>query len=247
LAVKSGKLAVCVGHAYFVEVNQGDSPDSASGQGFGRPGTDPANAQDRDMRMSHFGEGVGSVKSGEPGEPVEIISWKGFGQIAAPCVEGRLDASSADEKSDAMKWQILTIGKPSLAYAKHGVEEYLKRLGRYTSLELQTDWKDNGSQKNSEALLAASEGSIRIVLDERGEPWSTSDFVERVEAWQMRGVKRVAVLIGGADGHTPALRKAADHVVAMSGFTLQHELALVVLLEQIYRVHTVIKGEPYHR
>lgn len=146
-----------------------------------------------------------------------------------------------------MKWQILAIGKPSLAYAKHGVEEYQKRLGRYTSLELQTDWKDGGSRKNSEALLTASEGSIRIVLDERGEPWTTSVFVSRVEAWQMSGVKRVSVLIGGADGHSPALREAADYVVALSGFTLQHELALVVLLEQIYRVHTVIRGEPYHR
>ena len=63
----------------------------------------------------------------------------------------------------------------------------------------------------------------------------------------MSGVKRVALLIGGADGHSPVLREKADHVVAMSGFTLQHELALVVLLEQIYRVHTVLKGEPYHR
>lgn len=146
-----------------------------------------------------------------------------------------------------MKWQILAIGKPSLAYAKLGVEEYLKRLGRYTSLELRTDWKDGGSLKNSETLLAASEGSVRVVLDERGETWSTSDFVNRVESWQMSGVKRVSVLIGGADGHTPGLREAADHVVSLSRFTLQHELALVVLLEQIYRVHTVIKGEPYHR
>jgi 23S rRNA (pseudouridine1915-N3)-methyltransferase len=55
------------------------------------------------------------------------------------------------------------------------------------------------------------------------------------------------MLIGGADGHSQVLRGKSDHVVAMSGFTLQHELALVVLLEQIYRVHTVLKGEPYHR
>jgi 23S rRNA (pseudouridine1915-N3)-methyltransferase len=60
-------------------------------------------------------------------------------------------------------------------------------------------------------------------------------------------VKRVALLIGGADGHSPVLRGAADHVLSLSAFTLQHELALVVLLEQIYRVHTLLKGEPYHR
>jgi 23S rRNA (pseudouridine1915-N3)-methyltransferase len=63
----------------------------------------------------------------------------------------------------------------------------------------------------------------------------------------MNAVKKVAILIGGADGHTPELRRSADHVIALSGFTLQHELALVVLLEQIYRVHTVLRREPYHR
>ena len=146
-----------------------------------------------------------------------------------------------------MKWQILAIGKPSLRYAKAGVEEYQKRLTRYTTLELQTDWKDAGQVKNSETLLAASEGAVRIVLDERGESWTTADLVSRVEGWQMNAVKRVAILIGGADGHTPELRRSADHVIALSGFTLQHELALVVLLEQIYRVHTVLRGEPYHR
>ena len=146
-----------------------------------------------------------------------------------------------------MKWQILAIGKPSLRYAKGGVEEYQKRLTRYTTLELQTDWKDAGQVKNSETLLAASEGAVRIVLDERGETWTTADLVSRVEGWQMNAVKRVAILIGGADGHTPELRSSADHVIALSGFTLQHELALVVLLEQIYRVHTVLRGETYHR
>lgn len=146
-----------------------------------------------------------------------------------------------------MKWQILAIGKPSLRYAKAGVEEYRKRLGRHVGLELRTDWKDAGPAKNSEALFAASEGAVRLVLDERGETWTTADLVSRVEGWQMDGVKRVAILLGGADGHTEELRRSADHVIALSGFTLQHELALVVLLEQIYRVHTVLRGEPYHR
>lgn len=146
-----------------------------------------------------------------------------------------------------MKWQVLAIGKPSLAYAKAGTEEYLKRLSRYAKLELRTDWKEAGAAKNSEVLLAASEGAVRLALDERGEIWTTAQFAENVASWQNRGVKRVALLVGGADGHTPELRQTADHLVSLSGFTLQHELALVVLLEQIYRVHTLLKGEPYHR
>lgn len=146
-----------------------------------------------------------------------------------------------------MKWQVVAIGKPSLSYAKDGVAEYLKRLRRYASVELVNGWKEAGQEKNSAQLLSASEGALRIALDERGEMWTTDTLVKHVEGWQMDGVKRVAFLIGGADGHTKELRNEADHVVAMSGLTLQHELALVVLLEQIYRVHTILKGEPYHR
>jgi 23S rRNA (pseudouridine1915-N3)-methyltransferase len=146
-----------------------------------------------------------------------------------------------------MKWQILAIGKPSLAYAKAGAEEYRRRIVRYAPLDLRTEARDLGAAKNGEAQLAASEGARRVVLDERGEPWTTAQFAARAEAWQMEGVKRVAFIIGGADGHGPELRAKADHLVSLSGFTLQHELALVVLLEQIYRVHTILRGEPYHR
>jgi len=146
-----------------------------------------------------------------------------------------------------MKWQIAAIGKPSLKHAKLGVEEYLKRLRRYAPVELFNEAKEAGTQKNSDFLLRVTEGSVRIVLDERGEHWTTGDLVKRIEGWQLNGTKRVSVLIGGADGHTDELRSAADHVVALSGFTLQHEMALVVVLEQIYRVHTILRGEPYHR
>lgn len=146
-----------------------------------------------------------------------------------------------------MKWQIAAVGKPSLAYAKRGVEEYEKRLRRYAPVSIDLLPKDLGQDQNSALLLAKSEGSLRIVLDERGESWTTDHFVTRVEQWQLHGVKRVSILIGGADGHAEATRTAADHVISMSGFTLQHELALLVLLEQLYRVHTVMRGEPYHR
>ncbi len=146
-----------------------------------------------------------------------------------------------------MKWKILAIGKPSLAYAKTGVAEYLKRLQRYSSVELIHQWKESGKEKNSANLLNASEGCFRIALDERGESLTTAQLEKSVKNWQMDGVKRVAVLIGGADGHTEELRKKSDLVLGLSSLTMQHELALVVFLEQVYRVHTMIKGEPYHR
>ena len=145
-----------------------------------------------------------------------------------------------------MKHQILVAGKPALAYAKTGTAEYLKRLQRYGSYEL-NHIKDGSSEDVSHRLREASKGTLRIVMDERGESLTTSQLTKRLQDWEMRGVKRASYLIGASDGHTQELRNEADLVWALSPLTLQHELALVVLLEQIYRVATIQRGEPYHR
>ena len=145
-----------------------------------------------------------------------------------------------------MKHQILVAGKPALAYAKTGTDEYLKRLTRYGSYELK-HLKDGSSEDVSKRLHDASQGTLRIVLDERGQPLNTKQLTQKINHWEMQGIKRASYLIGASDGHTESLRKEADLVWALSPLTLQHELALVVLLEQLYRIATIQRGEPYHR
>ena len=146
-----------------------------------------------------------------------------------------------------MHYRILAIGKPALPWAKDGIADYLRRLQRYTKADV--DYiKEGRAAQNSERLLMASEGCLRVVLDERGRLQTTEAARQSVDRWERdAGTKRVAFLIGGADGHTEALRKEAGELWALSPLTLQHELALVVLLEQLYRVHTMKRGEPYHR
>ena len=108
--------------------------------------------------------------------------------------------------------------------------------------------KEGTAAQNSERLLKASAGSRRIVLDERGKLHTTAAALRILDRWEHdTGIKSVAFLIGGADGHTDTLRNQADEMWALSPLTLQHELALVVLLEQLYRIHTIKRGEPYHR
>ncbi len=146
-----------------------------------------------------------------------------------------------------MHVRILVAGKPSLAYAKAGAEEYLKRLRRFGDHTLEIV-KAGCSADVSARLLERSAGSFRIAMDERGELLTTSAWATRMESIERReGVKTVAYLIGAADGHTEELRNACDMMLSLSRLTLQHELVLVVLLEQIYRVATLRKGEPYHR
>lgn len=145
-----------------------------------------------------------------------------------------------------MKWKIVIAGKPALKFARDGIAEYQKRLNRLATVEVITV-RDGSSEEVSERLLKASEGCLRIALDERGETWTTMRFVDSVNAWEMRGVKQLALLIGAADGHTEALRSQCDATLQLSAMTLQHEFALLLLLEQIYRVYQIKAGTPYHR
>lgn len=143
-----------------------------------------------------------------------------------------------------MRYRILAIGKPKLSYAAEGVREYSHRLRRYAEVEIEF-LKD---RQESKALLDRSAGCYRIALDERGAALDTDEVVTHLTRLEERGdLKSIAFLIGGADGHDPSLRKQCDAVWSLSALTLQHELALVVLLEQLYRSFTIKRGEPYHR
>lgn len=146
-----------------------------------------------------------------------------------------------------MKVRVIVAGKPALAYAKSAVAEYLKRLTRLGGCEL-IIVKAGTSEEVSARLLERSEGCFRVCMDERGMDLTTRKFSDRLEELERRGdVKAVAFLIGAADGHTEALRSSCDLLIRVSPFTLQHELALVVLLEQLYRVASLRAGMPYHR
>lgn len=129
------------------------------------------------------------------------------------------------------------MGKPRLAYARLGIEEYAGRIGRYAPLELLF-------VREAGELLPRAEGHLKVVLDERGKLVTTEGLYRLFQGWEGR---KVAFLVGGAEGHPEEVRKGADLLLALSPLTLQHELALLVLLEQLYRLLTLRAGYPYHR
>lgn len=146
-----------------------------------------------------------------------------------------------------VKYQIIVAGKPALKYAREGVDEYLRRLCRHGTYELMYV-KEGSRESVSAQLLEKSKDSFRVVLDERGKTFGTRTLHQHMDCLQLRGdIKTMSFLIGAADGHTEALRKQADLLLSVSSFTLQHELALVVLLEQLYRIASITAGSPYHR
>lgn len=136
-----------------------------------------------------------------------------------------------------MRLRVVAVGKPRLAYAQLGVEEYAGRVGRYAPLELLF-------VKDPRDLLPKAEGHRKVVLDEGGRLFTTEGLLRVLQAWEG---ERVAFLVGGAEGHPEAVRREADLLLALSPLTLQHELALLVLLEQLYRLLTLRAGHPYHR
>lgn len=145
-----------------------------------------------------------------------------------------------------MRWHLLAIGKPKLDFARLGIDEYAARLKPFATVRI--DYvKAADRADESRALLARSDGMCRVVLDERGEHITSRDLAKKIDGWEQRGPRDFALLIGGADGHTDELRKAANWTWSLSKLTLQHELALVVMLEQLYRAYTIKAGLPYHR
>lgn len=145
-----------------------------------------------------------------------------------------------------MRLHILAIGKPRLAFAKAGVAEYLARFPAKNGVEIES-LRASTREEESALLLSRSEGMLRVVLDEHGKQVTSRDLARKLSDWELHRAKSVAFLIGGADGHTDELRRTADWCWSLSPLTLQHELALVVLLEQLYRARCINAGTPYHR
>lgn len=145
-----------------------------------------------------------------------------------------------------MHWKLITVGKPSLPWARAALEDYLGRLKRAARVE-HVVVKEGPRDSVELSLLQASEGALRIILDERGSALRSLELAAWVEGQQLRGTKKAALIIGGADGHSAGFRQKAHVCWSLSSFTLQHEVALVVMAEQLYRAYSILRKEPYHR
>lgn len=143
-----------------------------------------------------------------------------------------------------MKLKIAWIGKTKEPAIASLTDEYLKRISRYSPVE--------GMPLRDEADLLAKFGSSSktkstlILLDSRGKEFSSEQFAKFLEDYQDRNPLPLVFAIGGADGFGAEARSAAQHVISLGKMTLTHELARVVLLEQVYRAFTILKGHPYH-
>jgi len=142
-----------------------------------------------------------------------------------------------------MKFTILAVGKLRDAWLVEGCEEYAKRLRPKTPLEL-VEVKDDAEL----VKRVAAAGRSRVwALDEKGRQWTSVELAAELERNMNAGEAGITFVIGGADGLPDEVRRRAQVTWSLGKLTLPHRIARLILLEQLYRGLSIVRGEPYHR
>ncbi len=139
-----------------------------------------------------------------------------------------------------MRYSVVAVGRVKDAALRAACDEYLGRLRHYANVE-------EREVKDEARLSGVIPGDSRLVaLSRRGEPWSSRELAERTARWEVDG-QDVVLAIGGADALPDEILRRAELVWSLSALTLPHELARLIVLEQLYRAFSIRRGEPYHR
>lgn len=159
-----------------------------------------------------------------------------------------------------MKITIAAVGRIKEKYLKDGIDEYAKRLSRFCDLEIievqDEQAPDNLSEagekqimkKEAEKLLKRiKEGSLLVVMDVKGEKLDSEGFAAKLKSFFVSGSSHITFIIGGSLGVDEELLKRASLRLSMSNMTFPHQLARLILLEQIYRCFKINNGETYHK
>ena len=148
------------------------------------------------------------------------------------------------------------IGKTVFPYLEEGCKEYLQRMQRFADVQWvvipdvkssqQTD-PEQLKQKESVVILSKLKSDDHLILlDENGKTYSSRNFASWIEQSQLKGIKKMVFLIGGAYGFDEKVYQRAQGKISLSAMTYSHQLIRLVFAEQLYRAFTIIKGLPYH-
>jgi len=149
---------------------------------------------------------------------------------------------------------IIAAGKLKESWWADAADEYLKRLKPYAKIKMiEVADRDIGRdpvravRQEGEALLKAVPKGVRLIaLDERGKQRTSVEWAEWMDGLTLSGESRLAFVIGGTAGLSDEVLQRADERVSLGYITLPHQLVRVVLLEQVYRIFRISRGEPYH-
>lgn len=150
-----------------------------------------------------------------------------------------------------MKFRFIWIGKTRERSWKALQDEFLARLTHFVRCEV-VEIRDSAAHEGPDIegkriIENLNQKSFVVLLDAKGRHLTSPQLAEQIDNWQVRGLKEVSFVIGGASGVSSAVGEIADYSLSLSFLTFTHEMARVVLLEQLYRGYTIIKGFPYQK
>lgn len=155
-----------------------------------------------------------------------------------------------------MKIRILAVGKLKNPLYFQAMQDYLIRLRPFTQVKIE-EVKDFPVRKGMPPKIAMDqegeflkerlkEDSFYVVLDVKGKQKSTEDLAEIFAKWENAAIKEVTFILGGPYGVSEEILRNARERLSLSKLTFTHEMARLLLIEQVYRVYTVLRGVPYH-
>jgi 23S rRNA (pseudouridine1915-N3)-methyltransferase len=153
-----------------------------------------------------------------------------------------------------MRLHVIWPGKTKNVHLRALIEDYQERVSHFSRCDI-TELRETRSRENdagidkqskriTDALLNAD---VTVLLDPLGQEWSSEQLARQVQNWENSGLRTVAFVIGGPDGVSPEVKKQVNKLWSLSKLTLTHEMARVVLLEQLYRAFAIIHRLPYVR
>ncbi|MBC7075328.1 MAG: 23S rRNA (pseudouridine(1915)-N(3))-methyltransferase RlmH [Syntrophomonadaceae bacterium] len=159
-----------------------------------------------------------------------------------------------------MKYRIISVGKINERFFAEGINEYLKRLAPYASIQLVEGLEERVRPRAGEREIAKfldkegdkvlkflGKNDLLIVFDGRGKSLSSEGLAEYMANWNVSGCNCVNLVIGSSHGLANKVKEKADNIISLSRMTFPHQMAVLILAEQVYRAFKILRGEPYHR
>jgi 23S rRNA (pseudouridine1915-N3)-methyltransferase len=155
-----------------------------------------------------------------------------------------------------LRAELIFSGKTKEPYLAAGIKDYLKRLSHYIKVEIKTIKEERIKkgepetvirEKQSRNLLQYVQGAYLVCLDISGKQLDSLELAAQLEKWEMQGLKKISFVIGGPLGLSADILQQADFVLSLSRMTFTHEMARLLILEQLYRSCTIKAGEKYHK
>ena len=158
------------------------------------------------------------------------------------------------KKNMHMKIEIWWIGKTFQDFTKKGYDEFLKRIQKFTSVEIveiadikgQTNPKSIKNLEAEKILSKLKSDDFLILLDEKGKQFSSVEFADFIQQKDNQAIKKIIFLIGGAYGFDDKIYERANAQLSLSKMTYSHQLIRLIFMEQLYRAYTIINNFPYH-